>query len=93
MVKLVVLISGKRKSGKDYCCKALKKALEPLKVSIHGVSHSLKKIYANNHGELFLLSKCQPLSGGHPGAVGVGCRTGLVAILGIRGPYFQGYND
>ncbi|EPB72429.1 putative phosphomevalonate kinase [Ancylostoma ceylanicum] len=50
MVKLVVLISGKRKSGKDYCCKALKKALEPLKVSIHGVSHSLKKIYANNHG-------------------------------------------
>ncbi|RCN37100.1 putative phosphomevalonate kinase [Ancylostoma caninum] len=50
MVKLVVLISGKRKSGKDYCCKVLKRALEPLEVSIHGVSHSLKKIYANNHG-------------------------------------------
>ncbi|KIH65610.1 putative phosphomevalonate kinase [Ancylostoma duodenale] len=50
MVKLVVLISGKRKSGKDYCCNALKRALEPLEVSIHGVSHSLKRIYADNHG-------------------------------------------
>ncbi|CAJ0589304.1 unnamed protein product [Cylicocyclus nassatus] len=50
MVKLVVLVSGKRKSGKDYCCEKLKAALEPLKVSIHGVSHSLKAIYAETHG-------------------------------------------
>ncbi|VDM75650.1 unnamed protein product [Strongylus vulgaris] len=50
MVKLVVLVSGKRKSGKDYCCEKLKAALEPLQVSIHGVSHSLKTIYAKSHG-------------------------------------------
>ncbi|VDM56076.1 unnamed protein product [Angiostrongylus costaricensis] len=50
MVKLVVLVSGKRKSGKDFCSEKLKTALSPLRVSIYGVSHSLKAIYAKNHG-------------------------------------------
>ncbi|KAK6758305.1 hypothetical protein RB195_015864 [Necator americanus] len=50
MVKLVVLISGKRKSGKDYCCRKLKAALEPLKVTVSGLSHSLKAIYAAKNG-------------------------------------------
>ncbi|KAJ1345762.1 hypothetical protein KIN20_000368 [Parelaphostrongylus tenuis] len=50
MVKLVVLMSGKRKSGKDFCSEKLKTALSPLQVSIYGVSHSLKAIYAQNHG-------------------------------------------
>ncbi|KAK6048565.1 putative phosphomevalonate kinase [Cooperia oncophora] len=50
MVKLVVLFSGKRKSGKDYCSKKLKDALSPLQVSIYAVSHSLKAIYAQDHG-------------------------------------------
>ncbi|XGW05812.1 hypothetical protein V3C99_016290 [Haemonchus contortus] len=50
MVRAVVLFSGKRKSGKDYCSEKLKAALSPLKVSIHGVSHSLKALYAQDHG-------------------------------------------
>ncbi|WKY09126.1 hypothetical protein Q1695_001913 [Nippostrongylus brasiliensis] len=50
MVKLVVLVSGKRKSGKDYCSEKLRVALAPLRASVHGVSHSLKAIYAKDHG-------------------------------------------
>ncbi|VDP14819.1 unnamed protein product [Heligmosomoides polygyrus] len=53
MVKLVILISGKRKSGKDYCSEKLKAALSPLRVSVYAVSHSLKAIYANDHGLVY----------------------------------------
>lgn len=65
MVKLVILISGKRKSGKDYCSEKLKAALSPLRVSVYAVSHSLKAIYANDHGNFSnakastLESKCK----------------------------------
>ncbi|KAK5979302.1 Phosphomevalonate kinase [Trichostrongylus colubriformis] len=50
MVRMVVLFSGKRKSGKDYCSEKLKEALSPIPVSIYGVSHILKALYAEDHG-------------------------------------------
>ncbi|PIC26903.1 hypothetical protein B9Z55_019336 [Caenorhabditis nigoni] len=51
MVKFVIAISGKRKSGKDYCTNKLIKAFEKIQlpVSAVGISHSLKEEYAKIH--------------------------------------------
>uniref|UniRef100_A0A8R1HV19 Phosphomevalonate kinase n=1 Tax=Caenorhabditis japonica TaxID=281687 RepID=A0A8R1HV19_CAEJA len=52
MPKCVVAISGKRKSGKDYCTKILKQALEnrQVAVAVTGISNSLKMEFAKIHG-------------------------------------------
>ncbi|KAF1750024.1 hypothetical protein GCK72_016569 [Caenorhabditis remanei] len=51
MVKFVIAISGKRKSGKDYCAKLIKESLASKGVSVSavGISHSLKEEYAKIH--------------------------------------------
>lgn len=55
MPKCVVAISGKRKSGKDYCTKLIKEALKEKRIdlSVIGISDSLKKEYATIHGVNF----------------------------------------
>uniref|UniRef100_A0A1I7X1L8 Phosphomevalonate kinase n=1 Tax=Heterorhabditis bacteriophora TaxID=37862 RepID=A0A1I7X1L8_HETBA len=51
MLKVVVLLSGKRKSGKDYCSVKLKSILSAhLNVSICAISNGLKLEYARIHG-------------------------------------------
>ncbi|CAI2354723.1 unnamed protein product [Caenorhabditis sp. 36 PRJEB53466] len=51
MVKCVVAISGKRKSGKDYCTRILKQELEKLfvRTAVTGISNSLKMEFAKIH--------------------------------------------
>ncbi|PAV86275.1 hypothetical protein WR25_10678 [Diploscapter pachys] len=50
MVKLIVAISGKRKSGKDFVAKRLAEKLRQVAtVHLAGVSHSLKQEYAQIH--------------------------------------------
>uniref|UniRef100_A0A1I7TS76 Phosphomevalonate kinase n=1 Tax=Caenorhabditis tropicalis TaxID=1561998 RepID=A0A1I7TS76_9PELO len=52
MPKCVVAISGKRKSGKDYCTKLIKEALtlKDVNVSVVGISNSLKEQFATING-------------------------------------------
>ena len=51
MVKLIVAISGKRKSGKDFVAKRLADKLRQVATAnLAGVSHSLKQEYAQIHG-------------------------------------------
>ncbi|CAL2045008.1 unnamed protein product [Caenorhabditis brenneri] len=52
MPKCVIAISGKRKSGKDYCTRIIKESLsrKNINVAIVGISNSLKEQYAKLHG-------------------------------------------
>lgn len=52
---IVIAISGKRKSGKDYCTNLIREVLvqKRFDVSVAGISHSLKMEFAKKHGALF----------------------------------------
>lgn len=52
MTRFIIAISGKRKSGKDYCSNVIREAFEKngMSVAISGISHSLKEEYAKIHG-------------------------------------------
>ncbi|CAD66220.1 Phosphomevalonate kinase [Caenorhabditis elegans] len=49
---IVIAISGKRKSGKDYCTNLIREVLvqKRFDVSVAGISHSLKMEFAKKHG-------------------------------------------
>lgn len=51
MKPVFLLLSGKRKSGKDHCARELEQMITEagLSVGVRGVSHHLKRIYAKEH--------------------------------------------
>nr|CAI5843063.1 unnamed protein product [Callosobruchus analis] len=48
--KIVLLVSGKRKCGKDYICEKLKLLIGAEKSCVIRISGPLKALYAENHG-------------------------------------------
>nr|QYV43151.1 phosphomevalonate kinase [Colaphellus bowringi] len=47
--KIILLVSGKRKSGKDYICERVKSLIGEDKCSIIRISAPLKRLYAQQH--------------------------------------------
>ncbi|XP_074030723.1 phosphomevalonate kinase isoform X1 [Leptinotarsa decemlineata] len=47
--EIIILVSGKRKSGKDYICEKVKSLLGEEKCSIIRISEPLKKLYSEKH--------------------------------------------